>query len=66
MTACHRTKNAEYPRLTRFFGTLLVINVAAGVMTPAGPGVRVRVYQAWTYYAFCSACPPATSGRPRC
>jgi cytochrome d ubiquinol oxidase subunit I len=32
-TAWHRSKQEEYLRLTRFFGTLLVINVAIGVVT---------------------------------
>src|ERR1700748_3231356 len=32
-TAWHRSKKEEYLRLTRFFGTLLVINVAIGVVT---------------------------------
>jgi cytochrome d ubiquinol oxidase subunit I len=32
-TAWYRTKNDQYLRLTRFFGTLLVINVAIGVVT---------------------------------
>jgi cytochrome bd-type quinol oxidase subunit 1 len=32
-TAWHRSKRPEYLRLTRFFGTLLVINVAIGVVT---------------------------------
>src|SRR5262245_65997038 len=32
-TACDRTNNDQYLRLTRFFGTLLVINVAIGVVT---------------------------------
>src|ERR1700745_545948 len=32
-TACYRSKREEYLRLTRFFGTLLVINVAIGVVT---------------------------------
>jgi cytochrome d ubiquinol oxidase subunit I len=32
-TAWHRSKRSEYLRLTRFFGTLLVINVAIGVVT---------------------------------
>jgi cytochrome d ubiquinol oxidase subunit I len=32
-TAWHRSKKDEYLRLTRFFGTLLVINVAIGVVT---------------------------------
>lgn len=31
----HRTGQAEYLRLTKFFGTLLVINVAVGVVTAA-------------------------------
>ena len=32
-TAWHRSGRGEYLRLTRFFGTLLVINVAIGVVT---------------------------------
>src|ERR1700757_3596081 len=32
-TAWYRSKRDEYERLTRFFGTLLVINVAIGVVT---------------------------------
>jgi cytochrome bd-type quinol oxidase subunit 1 len=32
-TRWHRTDQAEYLRLTRFFGTLLVINIAVGVVT---------------------------------
>jgi cytochrome bd-type quinol oxidase subunit 1 len=32
-TSWHRSGRAEYLRLTRFFGTLLVINVAVGVVT---------------------------------
>ena len=32
-TAWHRSKRDEYLRLTRFFGTLLVINIAIGVVT---------------------------------
>jgi cytochrome d ubiquinol oxidase subunit I len=32
-TAWYRTDNPEYKRLTRFFGTLLLINVAVGVVT---------------------------------
>ncbi len=32
-TAWHRSSRPEYLRLTRFFGTLLVINVAIGVVT---------------------------------
>src|SRR3982075_2674976 len=32
-TSWHRTKRPEYLRLTRFFGVLLVINVAVGVVT---------------------------------
>jgi cytochrome bd-type quinol oxidase subunit 1 len=32
-TSWYRTKRPEYFRLTRFFGTLLVINVAVGVVT---------------------------------
>ncbi len=32
-TMWHRSGNAEHKRLTRFFGTLLVINIAIGVVT---------------------------------
>jgi cytochrome bd-type quinol oxidase subunit 1 len=32
-TSWHRSGRAEYLRLTRFFGTLLVINIAIGVVT---------------------------------
>src|ERR1700748_3466279 len=32
-TAWYRTDNPEYRRMTRFFGTLLLINVAIGVIT---------------------------------
>src|SRR5713101_5994809 len=32
-TAWYRSKRAEYLRLTRFFGVLLVINIAVGVVT---------------------------------
>jgi len=32
-TAWYRTKQPEYLQLTRFFGTLLVINIAVGVVT---------------------------------
>src|SRR5262249_37257242 len=32
-TAWYRSKREEYLRLTRFFGTLLMINVAIGVVT---------------------------------
>src|SRR6059058_170478 len=32
-TAWHRTRRDEYRRLTKFFGTLLVINIAVGVVT---------------------------------
>jgi cytochrome bd ubiquinol oxidase subunit I len=32
-TAWHRSEREEYLRLTRFFGTLLVINIAIGVVT---------------------------------
>ncbi len=41
-TAWYRTKRDEYLRLTRFFGTLLVINVAIGVVTGHRAGVPVR------------------------
>src|SRR3954465_10914909 len=32
-TVWHRTRREDYLRLTRFFGTLLLINVAVGVVT---------------------------------
>jgi cytochrome d ubiquinol oxidase subunit I len=32
-TIWYRTDNPDYKRLTRFFGTLLLINVAIGVVT---------------------------------
>ena len=32
-TAWYRTDNPDYKRMTRFFGTLLLINVAVGVVT---------------------------------
>ncbi len=32
-TVWHRTDNPDYKRMTRFFGTLLLINVAIGVVT---------------------------------
>jgi cytochrome bd-type quinol oxidase subunit 1 len=32
-TAWYRTENPDYKRMTRFFGTLLLINVAIGVVT---------------------------------
>src|SRR3954454_20394654 len=32
-TAWHRTQSPDYLRLTRFFGTLLIINTAVGVVT---------------------------------
>src|SRR5436309_13201325 len=32
-TVWHRTDNPDYKRMTRFFGTLLLINVAVGVVT---------------------------------
>src|ERR1700755_306238 len=36
-TAWHRSGREEYLRLTRFFGTLLVINIAIGVVTGIVP-----------------------------
>ena len=41
-TSWYRNDNPAYRRLTKFFGTLLLINVAVGVVTGTGPGVRVR------------------------
>ena len=36
-TAWHRSRKDEYLRLTRFFGTILVINVTIGVVTGLVP-----------------------------
>ncbi len=41
-TSWYRNDNPTFKRLTKFFGTLLLINVAVGVVTGSGPGVRVR------------------------
>ena len=41
-TAWYRTDNPDYKRMTRFFGTLLLINVADRRGHGAGAGVRVR------------------------
>ena len=41
-TAWHRNGQPEYRRVTRFFGTLLLINVAVGRCHRTRAGVRVR------------------------
>ena len=41
-TSWYKNDNPTFKRLTKFFGTLLLINVAVGVVTGSGPGVRVR------------------------
>ena len=41
-TMWYRSDDADLRRLTRFFGTLLVINIAIGVVTGHRAGVRVR------------------------
>ena len=48
-TTWHRTGRAEYLRLTRFFGTLLVINVAVGVVT--GLVQEFQFGMNWSTYA---------------
>ena len=48
-TAWYRGKNDEYLRLTRFFGTLLVINVAIGVVTGSFPSLARLI--AWDKYS---------------
>ena len=41
-TMWFRSGNPDHKRLTKFFGTLLLINVAVGVVTGLDPGVPVR------------------------
>jgi cytochrome d ubiquinol oxidase subunit I len=48
-TRWHRTGEAEYLRLTRFFGTLLVINVAVGVVT--GLVQEFQIGMNWSGYS---------------
>ncbi|HEY7008095.1 MAG TPA: cytochrome ubiquinol oxidase subunit I, partial [Jatrophihabitantaceae bacterium] len=48
-THWHRTGNADYLRLTRFFGTLLVINVAVGVVT--GLVQEFQFGMSWSVYS---------------
>ena len=48
-TAWYRNKNPEYLRLTRFFGTLLVINVAIGVVT--GLVQEFQFGMSWSSYS---------------
>ena len=64
-TAWYRNDKPEYKRLTRFFGTLLLINVAVGVVTGPRAGVRVRdelVGLLALRRATCSAAPLAMEG----
>lgn len=56
-TAWHRSRRDEYLRLTRFFGTLLVINVAIGVVTGL-----VQEFQ----FGRCSAGPRASRSSSWC
>src|SRR3954464_13706446 len=48
-TRWHRTDEPEYLRLTRFFGTLLVINVAVGVVTGLVQGFQFGMN--WSGYS---------------
>jgi len=48
-TAWHRGGRDEYLRLTRFFGTLLVINVAIGVVT--GLVQEFQFGMSWSAYS---------------
>jgi len=48
-TAWHRRGDEDYLRLTRFFGTLLVINVAVGVVT--GLVQEFQFGMAWSSYS---------------
>jgi len=48
-TAWHRRGDQEYLRLTRFFGTLLLINVAVGVVT--GLVQEFQFGMAWSSYS---------------
>src|SRR5258708_3222880 len=48
-TAWHRSGREEYLRLTRFFGTLLVINVAIGVVT--GLVQEFQFGMSWSAYS---------------
>jgi cytochrome bd-type quinol oxidase subunit 1 len=53
-TAWYRGKKDEYLRLTRFFGTLLVINVAIGVVT--GIVQEFQFGMNWGAYSRAPAC----------
>ncbi|MGN6167178.1 MAG: cytochrome ubiquinol oxidase subunit I [Solirubrobacteraceae bacterium] len=48
-TAWHRTDNPDYKRMTRFFGTLLLINVAIGVVT--GLVMEFQFGMNWSTYS---------------
>src|ERR1700753_3639927 len=48
-TAWYRTDNPEYRRMTRFFGTLLLINVAVGVVT--GLVQEFEIGMNWSTYS---------------
>ena len=48
-TAWYRTKREEYLRLTRFFGTLMVISVAVGVVT--GLVQEFQFGMDWSHYS---------------
>jgi cytochrome d ubiquinol oxidase subunit I len=48
-TTWHRTGNPDYKRMTRFFGTLLLINVAIGVVT--GLIMEFQFGMNWSVYS---------------
>ena len=50
-TAWYRTDNPDYRRMTRFFGTLLLINVAIGVVT--GLVQEFEFGMNWSTYSRC-------------
>ena len=52
-TAWVRSGRDDYLRLTRFFGTLLVINVAIGVVTGSFPSLARLI--AWDKYSILCA-----------
>jgi cytochrome bd ubiquinol oxidase subunit I len=57
-TAWHRKGQPEYLRLTRFFGTLLVINVAVGVVTGLVREFEFGMNWSSSSCRWCSPTPP--------
>jgi hypothetical protein len=62
-TAWHRNDKPEYKRLTRFFGTLLLINVAVGVVT--GLVQEFEFGMNWSAYSRFVGDDRASNRRPR-